>query len=148
MIGNWFAGLIKWRDRHLPRVLLISAGAYGVIAAAGMLGPWWTILISWFIWGICFGPEEILSDRYVVSRTPDQDLGRLYAFWSNIGRLGAAAAYVSMLVWGTTNPTFLALVLSLGAVVIAPLLIGIPIMRQRQHQKKQELAVPTPEPNV
>lgn len=134
VIGGWVAGLIRWRDRHLPRVLLISAGAYGLIAAAGMLGPWWTILISWFAWGICFGPEGILTDRYVVARTPDRDLGRLYARWSNIGRLGAAAAYVSMLVWGTANPTILALVLSLGAVVIAPLLIAIPLLRQRQHQ--------------
>lgn len=29
VIGGWVAGLIRWRDRHLPRVLLISAGPTG-----------------------------------------------------------------------------------------------------------------------
>lgn len=139
VIGSWIAGLVRWRDNQLPRVLLISAGAYGLIAAAGMLGPWWTILISWFVWGICFGPEDILSDRYVVSRTADKELGSLYARWSNIGRFGAAAAYVSMLIWGTVNPTILALVLSLGAVIIAPLLIAIPLARQRQAQQSPKV---------
>lgn len=131
VVGAGIAGSIRWRDRHLPAVLLVSAGAYGLVAAAGMVGPWWSILISWLVWGILFGPEDILTDRYVVSRTPDPNLGRLYARWSNVGRLGAAAAYVAMLAFADADPTTLAVVLALGSVVLAPLLITAALHRAR-----------------
>lgn len=123
MVGAWVAGLIPWRDEQLRTVLVISAFGYGLIAAGGMVGPWWTMLISWLVWGICFGPDDILTDRYLVARAPDHRLARRYATWTNVHRLGALAAYLMMYVGGQQDPTRLTVWVSLGFAVLAPAVV-------------------------
>lgn len=125
VIGAWVAGLIPWRDRDLPAVIAISAAVYGLIAALGVAGPWWMLLISWFLWGVSFGPEDVLGDRYLAARTPDSRLARLYARWSNVGRVGAAVAYLTMYVLGQQDPSRLTLTVAIGFSVTTPgLLMG------------------------
>lgn len=126
MIGLALAGRFRWPERHLPRVLVVSLLAYGLIAVGGFAGPWWALLASWFAWGIAFGPESVMSDAYIARTTPDGMLARMYAVWWIVSRAGSAAAYLLMLVAGDVPPETVVLGSAVACVVLGtPLLIAL-----------------------
>ncbi|WP_154402133.1 hypothetical protein [Ornithinimicrobium cavernae] len=104
----------------IPRVLVGSAALYGLIAASGFIGPWWALPLSWFVWGVIFGPESVMTDTYVARTTPDRTLGRTYAMWSIIARAGAALAYILVLIASEMNPDTLATSTAIALTLVVP----------------------------
>ncbi|WP_026534633.1 MFS transporter [Arthrobacter sp. H14] len=95
LVGLWAAGVTSWSTIRLKSVLVFSAVAFGIITALSVSVPRWEVFAAaWFIWGIAFGPEDVLSDARVASIVSDGWLARVYALWSIMGKLGAAGGYV------------------------------------------------------
>ena len=95
LAGIAIAGLVRWR---LPLgVLLIRMNVvYGACCALGIVtGNWWMIAVSWLLWGVSYGPEEVVADARVARETSPNMLGRIYASWSFVTKVAAGLGYVS-----------------------------------------------------
>lgn len=126
MAGLALAGRLRWPERHLPRVMVVSLIAYGAIAAAGFSGPWWAVLVSWCLWGIAFGPESVMADAYVARTTPNRMLARMYALWAIFNAAGSAAAYLLMFLTDGIPPETVVFGATVGCVLFGtPLVVGL-----------------------
>ena len=89
------AGLVRWR---LPLgVLLIRRNVLygGCCALAVLTGSWWTVAVSRLLWGVSYGPEEVVADARVAQETPPHMLGRVYAAWSFVTKAAAGVGYLT-----------------------------------------------------
>lgn len=94
LTGLWLAGIGSWTKVRLKSILVFSAIAFGAITVLSVSAPSWEVFAAaWFIWGIAFGPEDVVSDSRVASIVEDGWLARVYAAWSILGKLGAAGGY-------------------------------------------------------
>lgn len=79
---------ISW---PLPRLMLVAAPIYGVACGIGSLVDWPALLaISWFLWGIAYGPELVQSELFFVSRIEEAERGRAFAAHGVAAALGMA----------------------------------------------------------
>jgi predicted MFS family arabinose efflux permease len=70
--------------------------AYSVICVAGVAVVDWRVLaVSWLVWGIAYGPEEILTDVALVTHTPSDLLGRTYGGISTVSSIGSAIGAIA-----------------------------------------------------
>ncbi|WP_417234599.1 MFS transporter [Arthrobacter sp.] len=101
LAGLWLAGSISWGRVRLRSVLLCSAIAFGALTILSVLVPRWEMLaFAWLVWGIAFGPEDVVGDTRVATVVPDTWLSRVYSAWSILGKLGAAGGYVLVIAVG------------------------------------------------
>lgn len=101
LAGLWLAGSISWGRIRLRIVLLCSAIAFGALTILSVSVPHWEMFaFAWLVWGIAFGPEDVVGDTRVATVVPDAWLSRVYAAWSILGRLGAAGGYVLVIAVG------------------------------------------------
>lgn len=101
LAGLWLAGSISWGRVRLRGVLLCSAIAFGALTILSVSVPRWEMLaFAWLVWGIAFGPEDVVGDTRVAAVVPDTWLSRVYAAWSILGKLGAAGGYVLVIAVG------------------------------------------------
>lgn len=79
LAGLLVAGSIAWQA-PLATIVRRSLLVYGVVCVAGVVVPDWRVLAaSWLLWGLAYGPEEIVSDVALVTHTAPTLLGRTYA---------------------------------------------------------------------
>uniref|UniRef100_UPI0028967C89 MFS transporter n=1 Tax=Arthrobacter sp. TaxID=1667 RepID=UPI0028967C89 len=72
LVGLWAAGVTSWSTIRLKSVLAFSAVAFGIITVLSVSAPRWEVFAAaWFIWGIAFGPEAVVSDARVASIIAD-----------------------------------------------------------------------------
>lgn len=94
IIGLGLAGMVRWRS-NLVRVLVLSHLFYGLCCALSVVGGHWVFLAgAWALWGLAFGPEQVVSETLVVASVPDERLGRVYAMWSLSSRLSTGLGYL------------------------------------------------------
>lgn len=126
LTGLWLAGLGRWEKVRLKSILIFSAAAFGAITMLSVSIPRWEIFAAaWFIWGIAFGPEDVVSDSRVASVVTDQWLARVYAAWSILGKLGAAGAYVLVIALGDLDIQSGLLTIGLLYAVLTPILLAL-----------------------
>lgn len=124
LLGLWLAGIGTWVNVRLKSILIFSAVAFGLITMVSVSIPRWEIFAAaWFLWGIAFGPEDVVSDSRVASVITDQWLARVYAAWSIVGKIGAAGAYVLVIAIGDLDIQFGFVTIGLLYAVILPVLI-------------------------
>lgn len=89
LVGLLVAGTIRWQTRATT-IIARSAPVYGLVCALGIaVADWRVLALSWALWGLAYGPEEITSDTALVTRTSTGLLGRVYAGHATISALGA-----------------------------------------------------------
>lgn len=128
LVGLWAAGVTSWSTIRLKSVLIFSSVAFGIITALSVSAPRWEVFAAaWFIWGIAFGPEDVVSDTRVASIVSDGWLARVYALWSIMGKLGAAGGYVLVIaISGLSAQTALQAIGLLYALFIPLVLVSLP----------------------
>lgn len=124
LAGLWLAGIGSWTKFGLKRILIVTALAFGVITALSVAAPRWELFAAaWFVWGVAFGPEDVVGDSRVAAVVVDRWLARVYALWSIVGKLGAAGAYVCVIVIGNVDVQSALLTIGLLYAVIVPVLL-------------------------
>lgn len=137
LTGLWLAGIGSWTKVRLKNILVFSAIAFGAITVLSVSAPRWEVFAAaWFIWGIAFGPEDVVSDSRVASIVEDGWLARVYAAWSILGKLGAAGGYALVVAIGDVDAQSALLVIGiLYAALIPVLLILLPKERELPAKK-------------
>ncbi|WP_026536560.1 MFS transporter [Arthrobacter sp. H14] len=124
LTGLWLAGIRSWAKVRLKSILVFSAIAFGAITVLSVSAPRWEIFAAaWFIWGIAFGPEDVVSDSRVASIVADRWLARVYAAWSILGKLGAAAGYGLIVVIGDLDAQSALLTIGMLYAALVPVLL-------------------------
>ncbi|WP_081746472.1 MFS transporter [Arthrobacter sp. H5] len=124
LAGLWLAGIGEWGNVRLKSILIFSAVAFGAITMLSVSVPRWEIFAAaWFIWGLAFGPEDIVSDSRVALIVADRWLARVYAAWSILGKLGAAVAYILVIALGDLDAQSALLTIGLLYMAIIPVLL-------------------------
>lgn len=94
-IGLIMAGSVRWQMSLAP-IVWRGMVAYSVICVAGVAVVDWRVLaVSWLVWGISYGPEEILTDVGLVAHTPTDLLGRTYGGISTVSSIGSAIGAIA-----------------------------------------------------
>lgn len=76
----------------LPRIILLATPMYAIACAAGAAVEWPALMpISWFVWGLAFGPEMVVSEIFLVGQIPEDQRGRAFAGMGVATALGMAA---------------------------------------------------------
>ncbi|RLP83062.1 MFS transporter [Mycetocola lacteus] len=85
-----YYGTKKFRRLHL--VLLMTALVYGIAALGVALLPFVAAVVVFrFLWGWAFGPDQIVGDVLIVGATGSASLGRIFAAYGVLIRLGTLA---------------------------------------------------------
>lgn len=93
MVGVAMGGLLSL-GRPIAWYLTRCQGFYGAICVASVVVPlWWVLPVAWCLWGVAYGPEQVLSDAAIVKQVPGDVLGRLYALWGIVARCSAAIGF-------------------------------------------------------
>ena len=78
-VGIGWAGSRTW-SIPLPKLLLILAPIYAVCCALGVIAELpWLMPLSWLLWGIATGPDQVLGELTFVNRIPEASRGRAFA---------------------------------------------------------------------
>lgn len=128
LVGLWAAGVASWSTTRLKSILIFSSIAFGIITVLSVSVPRWEIFAAaWFIWGIAFGPEDVVSDARVALIVPAGWLGRVYALWSIMGKFGAAGGYVLVIaISGLAAQSALLAIGLLYALIVPIVLVFLP----------------------
>jgi MFS family permease len=123
LIGVSAAGVVHWHIqvvRLLTRVNVI----YGAVCLASVaLQSWWLLAIMWLLWGVAYGPEQVVCDTRLVDDTPNELLGRVYGLWSTVTKIAAGLGYMCG-AWVAADQTRTAIaVVGLIYIVIGPLAV-------------------------
>lgn len=82
--------------------LAVSGLGYGAVCLAMGLHPgFWAVLVLWFIWGMFYGPEEVLGQVVFADAIDEQMRGRVYSF---MGVVFSLAGMIGYLVTGWAVP--------------------------------------------
>lgn len=124
LTGLWLAGIGSWARVRLKGILMFSAVAFGAITMLSVSVPQWEMFtVAWFVWGIAFGPEDVVSDSRVASIVEARWLARVYAAWSILGKLGAAGGYGLVVALGDVDAQTALLVMGMLYAAVIPLLL-------------------------
>lgn len=97
LLGLVLAGSASWRA-PLSTIIWRAMLVYAVACLAGVVVADWRVLAaSWAVWGLSYGPEEIVSDVVLVEHTPTALLGRTYA---GVGMVAAAGQVAGAIIGG------------------------------------------------
>ena len=87
MISSWLsaklgvgtgAGRVRMTKRGW---MCISGLGYGAVCLSMGLHPaLWAVLVLWFIWGMFYGPEEVLGQVLFADAIDEHMRGRVYSF--------------------------------------------------------------------
>lgn len=126
LAGLWFAGIANW-DRYNLRIILIMGNlVYGLLVILSVAVPAWEVFaLAWLLWGIAFGPEDVVADTRVAAAVPDQWLGRVYASWSIVSKLGSALAFGGAMLLGSFDARSVLFVAGVAYAVVVPLLLCV-----------------------
>ena len=145
--GIAIAGLVRWR---LPLgVLLIRMNiVYGGCCALGIVtGNWWMIAVSWLLWGVSYGPEQVVADAQVAREAPPHMLGRIYASWSFVTKVAAGPGYLAAGALSTyATPASILLGTGVTYALVAPATLWL--IRRGFGRQLRDLtpSLPAPEP--
>lgn len=88
-----YYGTKKFRRPHI--VLLVCALTYGIAAIGVGLVPFVVAVVVFrLLWGWAFGPEQIVGDVLIVGATGSEALGRIYAAYGVLIRIGTVVGSV------------------------------------------------------
>lgn len=125
LIGLWLAGISDWSRVSFKLILITSGVVYGLLVAGSVAFPAWQLLAAaWFLWGIAFGPEDVVGDARVAAVIPDHLLGRLYAWWSIIGKIGSALAFGITMFLNSADAQTTLLLCGLAYAMVVPLVLA------------------------
>ncbi len=78
-VGIGWAGSRTW-SMSLPNVMLTLAPIYAACCVLGVIAELpWLMPLSWFLWGIATGPDQVLGELTFVNRIPEASRGRAFA---------------------------------------------------------------------
>ena len=84
--------------------MCISGLGYGAVCLSMGLRPaLWAVLVLWFIWGMFYGPEEVLGQVLFADAIDEHMRGRVYSF---MGVVFSLAGMVGYLITGWAVPAF------------------------------------------
>ena len=84
--------------------MCISGLGYGAVCLSMGLHPaLWAVLVLWFIWGMFYGPEEVLGQVLFADAIDEHMRGRVYSF---MGVVFSLAGMVGYLITGWAVPAF------------------------------------------
>ena len=69
----------------------------------GLRPALWAILVLWFIWGLFYGPEEVLDQVLFADAIDEHRRGRVYSF---MGMVFSLAGMIRYLITGWAVPVF------------------------------------------
>jgi MFS family permease len=97
IIGSLVCSHLNFHRRR--RGWLLGSGlVYGVVNVVMPLGPGYIVFcVLWFVWGLSYGPEEVLTQLLFAEAIEDDLRGRLYSF---MGVVFAAATILGYAVAG------------------------------------------------
>lgn len=125
LLGLWLAGLGDWHSLSLKALLVLSSVTYGLLNVGSVASPRWEFFaLAWLLWGVCFGPEDVVGDARVAELIPDAWLARIYALWSIVGKLGAAAAYILVISLSGVSEKNILMVAGVAYAIVMPLLLA------------------------
>ena len=82
--------------------MCISGLGYGAVCLSMGLHPaLWVVLVLWFIWGMFYGPEEVLGQVLFADAIDEHMRGRVYSF---MGVVFSLAGMIGYLITGWTVP--------------------------------------------
>lgn len=132
IVGLWLAGIANWERYNLRTILVIANVAYGLLVIVSVAVPAWQVVaLAWLLWGIAFGPEDVVADSRVAAAVPDQWLGRVYAWWSIISKLGSALAFGGAMLLESVDARTVLFVAGAAYALTVPSLLCV-LGRQRQ----------------
>ncbi len=140
-IGLGLAGgrTLSW---PLPRIILAATPLYAVACAIGAAVEWPAVLaISWFLWGVLLGPEQVVSETFFVGRIDETQRGRAFAGLGVTNSLGmAAGSFLAAPLLAAFSAR--AVILGLGPAVLAVALLWIGPAREGAQWPDRAGAVP------
>ena len=84
--------------------MCISGLGYGAVCLSMGLHPaLWAVLVLWFIWGMFYGPEEVLGQVLFADAIDEHMRGRVYSF---MGVVFSLAGMIGYLITGWAVPAF------------------------------------------
>ena len=84
--------------------MCISGLGYGAVCLSMGLHPaLWAVLVLWFIWGMFYGPEEVLGQVLFADAIDEHMRGHVYSF---MGVVFSLADIVGYLITGWAVPAF------------------------------------------
>lgn len=126
LLGLWLAGLITWRRLSLRAILIAANFIYGVLVVVSVVTSAWELLpIAWLLWGVVFGPEDVVADARVSAIVPDRWLGRVYAWWSIIGKTGSALAFAAAMFLENADGRNVLIAVGVGYAVLVPVVLSL-----------------------
>ncbi|OMH27071.1 hypothetical protein BKD30_04065 [Tersicoccus phoenicis] len=121
LAGLWFAGIADWKRYSLRVILVVANLVYGLLVVLSVAVPAWEVLaLAWLLWGVAFGPEDVVADARVSAVVPDRWLGRVYAWWSIVSKLGSALAFGGAALLGAADTRVALLVAGCVYAVVVP----------------------------
>jgi len=79
------------------RWMIISGVGYGLVSLAmGFQPGYFVLLFLWLIWGLLYGPEEVLGGVLFADAMVEEMRGRVYAFMGIVFSVATAVGYVTM----------------------------------------------------
>lgn len=98
LLGLGIAGGFSYARRR--RLWLLGAGlGYGLCGLGlGLAPPYWLFCLLKFLWGVSYGPEQILKEVLIAESAPDAMRGRVY------GVLGLALSGATLLGYLAAGP--------------------------------------------
>lgn len=136
LIGLWFAGITTWNHHSLRVILVVANLVYGLLVILSVAIPAWQILaLPWLLWGIAFGPEDVVADARVSAVVPDRWLGRVYAWWSIISKLGSALAFGGATLLDPVDARTVLLITGGAYAVVVLLLLGVLGRGEANHSR-------------
>lgn len=134
LAGLWLAGIVSWGRTRLRSVLLGSAVAFGALTVLSVSVPRWEVFaFAWFLWGIAFGPEDVVGDTRVATVVPETWLSRVYAAWAILGKFGAAAGYVLVIAAGDLSTRQTLFIVGIAYALVVPLVL-MALPRERTQE--------------
>ncbi len=139
MISSWLsaklgvgtgAGRVRMTKRGW---MCISGLGYGAVCLSMGLHPaLWAVLVLWFIWGMFYGPEEVLGQVLFADAIDEHMRGRVYSF---MGVVFSLAGMVGYLITGWAVPAFGAIntIVTGGALFIIATVFTFILYRLRER---------------
>lgn len=95
LISSWVSGKLKFPG-GARRWLIISGLGYGLVNVVMIFHPGYiAFCVLWFIWGLAYGPEEVVGQVAFARVVPPDYLGRMYSVMNivmSLATLAGAAA--------------------------------------------------------
>ena len=120
------------------RMDVLSGLGYGAVCLSmGLYPALWTVLVLWFIWGMFYGPEEVIGQVLFADAIDKHMRGRVYSF---MGVVFSLAGMVGYLITGWAVPAFGAITAGGSLFTIATVFTFIlgPTARTIRTQERQD----------